>query len=150
MKTFLASWVCAGLLLAAAHAADDDYVPGPDSRPQPGVPAGELLKFTFDHSKIYPGTSRTYWIYVPAQYRPETPACLFVAQDGVVWNANVVFDNLIAKKQMPVTIGVFVQPGLVKAAAPTRRATAPTEALNTIRSEIPMSASCWRSSCPTP
>jgi gluconolactonase len=118
MKTLLAAWLCAGLLLATARAADDDYVPGPDSRPQAGVPQGELLKFTFDHSKIFPGTTRTYWIYVPAQYRPETPACLFVDQDGVQFNANVVFDNLIAKKEMPVTIGVFVQPGIVKSAAP--------------------------------
>ena len=120
MKTLLASWICAGLLLAAARAADSDYVPGPDSRPQPGVPKGELLQYTFDHSKLYPGTTRSYWIYVPAQYRPDTPACLFVGQDGVQWNANVVFDNLIARREMPVTIGVFVQPGVVKGSGPVR------------------------------
>ena len=119
MKLNLAIALCASLLWApAARAADADYKPGPDSFPQPGVPQGELLKFTFDHSRIFPGTVRTYWIYVPAQYRPETPACLFVDQDGVEWKAPVVFDNLIARKEMPVTIGVFVQPGIVKSPAP--------------------------------
>jgi len=105
-------------LVYSEPSADDDYVPGAESSPEPAVPTGEVLKFTFDHSKIYPGTTRTYWIYVPAQYRPEKPACLFVDQDGIQWNANVVFDNLIARKQMPITIGVFVQPGIVKSANP--------------------------------
>jgi len=113
MKKHVALWLCASLLLSTAARAIDDYQPGPDSKPQDGVPRGEVLKFTFDHSKIFPGTTRSYWIYIPAEYRPETPACLFVDQDGVQWNAPVVFDNLIARKEMPVTIGVFVQPGVV-------------------------------------
>lgn len=81
-----------------------------------GIPKGEVLKFTFDSSKIFPGTSREYWIYIPAQYRPENPACLYVNQDGIQWNAPTVFDNLINSKEMPVTIGVFIMPGVVKAA----------------------------------
>ena len=48
--------------------AADDYVPGPDSKPQDGVPKGEVLKFTFENSKIFPGTTRDYWVYVPRQY----------------------------------------------------------------------------------
>lgn len=80
---------------------------------QPGVPKGEVLKFTFDHSSIFPGTWREYWIYIPAQYRPDKPACIYVNQDGIQWNAPTVFDNLIYKKEMPVTIGVFVSPGRV-------------------------------------
>jgi len=80
---------------------------------QPGVPKGEVLKFTFDHSAIFPGTWREYWIYIPAQYRPDKPACVYVNQDGIQWNAPTVFDNLIYKKEMPVTIGVFVTPGRV-------------------------------------
>lgn len=79
----------------------------------PGVPKGEVLKFTFDHSTIFPGTWREYWIYVPAQYRPDQPACVYVNQDGIQWNAPTVFDNLIYRKEMPVTIGVFVTPGRV-------------------------------------
>ncbi len=102
------------LTFAAAHAAG--YPPGPDSRPQPGVPKGEVLHFTFDHSKIFPGTFRDYWVYVPAQYQPGRTTCLYVNQDGLQWNAPTVFDNLIDKKEMPVTIGVFVMHGRVRAA----------------------------------
>lgn len=112
-RVFVVSMVCA-LAVAAAPAADD-YKPGPDSRPQPGVPKGEVLKFTFESSKIFPGTTRDYWVYVPAQYDPAKPACVYVGQDGVQYNAPVVFDNLIAKKQMPVTLGVFIMHGRVKA-----------------------------------
>ncbi|MBI3851762.1 MAG: SMP-30/gluconolactonase/LRE family protein [Verrucomicrobia bacterium] len=95
--------------------AADDYQPGPDSKEQPGVPKGEVTKFTFEHSKIFPGAVRDYWIYVPKQYDPATPACVYVNQDGVQYNAPVVFDNLIHKKEMPVTIGVFIMHGRVKA-----------------------------------
>ena len=93
----------------------DDYAPGPDSRPRPGVPRGEILKRTLTASTIFPGTQRDYWIYVPAQYRPERPACLYVGQDGIRFEAPAVFDNLIQGKEMPVTIGVFVAPGKVPA-----------------------------------
>jgi len=103
-------------LTIVARAAAADYEPGPDSKPQPGVPKGEVLKFSFEQSKIFPGTYRDYWVYVPAQYTPDKPACLYVNQDGVQWQAPTVFDNLIAKKEMPVTIGVFVMHGRVKAA----------------------------------
>src|SRR5215813_5389720 len=103
---------CVGL---AAFAQTPDPTPGPDSKPQPSVPKGELLKFTFDKSKIFPGTTRDYWIYIPIQYKPDHPACVFVMQDGVRWEAPIVFDNLIHKKEMPITIGVFISPGVVKA-----------------------------------
>src|ERR1051325_1459603 len=99
------------------HAADD-YKPGPDSQPQPGVPKGELLKGTFDQSKIFPGTVRDYTVYVPKQYDPAKPACVYVNQDGVQYQAPVVFDNLIHRKEIPVLIGIFVSHGKVKAANP--------------------------------
>lgn len=82
----------------------------------PGVPRGEVLKFTHQHSVIFPGTWREYWVYIPAQYRPEQPACIYVNQDGIQWKAPTVFDNLIYRKEMPVTIGIFVSPGRVPAA----------------------------------
>jgi len=81
-----------------------------------GVPKGELIKCSFDHSTIFPGTHRDYWIYIPAQYRPDHPACVYVNQDGIQWKAPTVFDNLINSGEMPVTIGVFVTPGRVMAA----------------------------------
>jgi sugar lactone lactonase YvrE/enterochelin esterase-like enzyme len=102
--------------LAAGARPGQEPRPGPDSMVQPGVPKGEVLHFIFDRSKIFPGTTRDYWIYVPAQYTPDKPACLYVNQDGVQWQAPTVFDNLIQKKEMPVTIGVFVMHGRVKAA----------------------------------
>jgi hypothetical protein len=97
------------------NAATDEYPPHRDSVVQPGVPKGELIKFEFAGSKIFPGTTREVTVYVPKQYDGSKPACVYVNQDGVQWNAPVVFDNLIAKGEIPVTIGVFVRPGVVKA-----------------------------------
>jgi sugar lactone lactonase YvrE/enterochelin esterase-like enzyme len=95
--------------------AADEYPPHPDSQANPAVPKGELIKFAFESSKIFPGTTRDVTVYVPKQYDAAKPACVYVNQDGVQWNAPVVFDNLIAKGDMPVTIGVFVMHGRVKA-----------------------------------
>lgn len=78
------------------------------------VTEGEIIKRSFNESKIYPMTTRDYWIYVPAAYDASKPACLFVCLDGITYNAPTVFDNLIASGQMPVTIGVFVNPGVVR------------------------------------
>jgi gluconolactonase len=102
------------LLLGVSAQTTNNYQPGPDSKPQPGVPKGEVLKLSFDKSKIFPDTTRDYWVYVPAQYKPDKPACVFVMQDGIRWEAPTVFDNLINKKEIPITIGVFVSPGVVK------------------------------------
>ena len=96
----------------------DAYVPGPDSIVQPGVPQGELIQFDFSDSKIFPGTTRHVTVYVPKSYDPGTPACLYVDQDGVQWNGPVVLDNLIARKELPVIIGVFVTPGVAMASNP--------------------------------
>ncbi|MBL7818377.1 MAG: SMP-30/gluconolactonase/LRE family protein [Saprospiraceae bacterium] len=82
---------------------------------QMGIPKGEIFKFTFDNSKIFPGTWREITVYVPPQYRGDKPACVYVNQDGVQWKAPTVFDNLIHRKEMPITIGVFITPGRVRA-----------------------------------
>ncbi|RLS54109.1 MAG: gluconolactonase [Planctomycetota bacterium] len=79
------------------------------------IPKGEVSKYTFSQSKIFPGTIRDYWVYIPRQYDPQTPACVYVNQDGVQYNAPQVFDELIAKGEMPVTIGIFVMHGRVPA-----------------------------------
>lgn len=110
---FLTAALAVGVSLPVA--AQTKYPLTADSRPQPGVPKGEVLHFTLEKSWIFPGTFRDYWVYVPAQYTPEKPACVYVNQDGIGWNAPVVFDNLIAKGEMPVTIGVFVNHGRVRA-----------------------------------
>ena len=98
-----------------AQTNSESYPADSASLEHPGVPKGEVLKFTYEQSKIYPGTWREYWVYVPAQYKGDQPACVYVNQDGIQWNAPIVFDNLIYRKEMPVTIGVFVSPGRVPA-----------------------------------
>ncbi len=98
--------------------AADDYVLGPDSMAKAGVPQGKVTQFSFNESKVYPGTSRDCWVYIPAQYEKSKPAALMVFQDGrgyVTTNGQqrvpIVFDNLIAAGEMPVTIALFVNPG---------------------------------------
>jgi predicted alpha/beta superfamily hydrolase len=96
----------------------DSYVPGPDSLPQAGVPKGELIKFDFAQSKVFPGTNRHVAVYVPRQYDPAKPACVYVDQDGIQFNAPTVLDNLIACGELPVIIGVFVTPGIAESPDP--------------------------------
>ena len=74
---------------------------------------GEVLKFNLNDSQIYPGTEREILVYVPQQYKSNKPACLLVCMDGILYDATTVMDNLIASGEMPVTIGVFVNPGVV-------------------------------------
>ncbi len=91
---------------------------GPLSYLQPGVPSGTLSEKIEHRSKIYDGMKSEYWIYVPAQYDPKTPAALMVFQDGGGYihrdgnNPTLnVLDNLIAQKKIPVMIAVFINPG---------------------------------------
>lgn len=128
MRTLIV-FVLASCLLGSAHAIDD-YKLGPDSMKQPGVPEGKVTKHTW-HSKIFPGTVREYWIYVPAQYDGATPACLMVFQDGGTYVGDkgsfrvpVVFDNLIHKKELPVMIGLFISPGVVPGSGKDKKARA--------------------------
>ncbi len=96
----------------------EDYTLGPDSLPQEGVPQGTVTQHTLNDSTVYPGTTRDYWVYVPAQYDATSPACVMVFQDGG-WYVSLerdfrvptVFDNLIQQGKMPVTIGIFINPG---------------------------------------
>jgi enterochelin esterase family protein len=101
--------------------AAEDYQFGPDSMEQPDVPRGEVKKYSWT-SEVFPGTVRDYWVYVPKQYDPKKPACVMVFQDGGGYvdakrdfRAPIVFDNLIHKEEMPVTIGIFINPGTIPA-----------------------------------
>ncbi len=98
--------------------AADDYTVGPDAFPQPGVPVGVVTRHSWNDSKLFPGTQRDYWVYVPAQYDGTRPAAVMVFQDGEgcvnpkgTIRVPTVFDNLIHRKEMPVTIGIFINPG---------------------------------------
>ena len=108
------------LLVASLPCAAEDYKLGPDSLVQSGVPQGSVVKSTWTSKRVFPGTVRDQWIYVPAQYDGKQPACLMVFQDGGSYvNARgqfrvpTVFDNLIHRGDMPVTIGVFLNPGVI-------------------------------------
>src|SRR5580765_5209077 len=91
---------------------------GPDSMPQEGVPKGEIRGPFVIQSNVYPGTQHTYWVYVPAQYDPAVPASLMVFQDGQAFKdekgdlrTQNVMDNLIYRREIPVMLGVFINPG---------------------------------------
>jgi enterochelin esterase-like enzyme len=106
------------LCLAPGVRGADDYTLGPDSKPQEGVPKGRVEGPFIWKSQVFANTFRRYWIYVPAQYDPAKPAALMVFQDGhkyvhteEEYRVPVVFDNLIHKREMPVTIGLFINPG---------------------------------------
>ncbi len=110
-----ALFLAAAAVLAAAPLVAVDYPITEDSKPHEGVPKGEKLSLVFNASKIFPGTTRNVTVYVPRQYDPAKPACVWVNQDGMQHKADVVFDNLIAKGEMPVTIYIAASPGVVKA-----------------------------------
>ena len=111
-------------VLAGLAEAGEDYPLGPDSQRQPGVPQGTVTHYTWT-SKVFPGTVRDYWVYVPAQYLAEKPACVMVFEDGKGYISEdgraripIVFDNLIAKHDMPVTIAILIDPGVLNALRP--------------------------------
>ena len=97
---------------------NSQYRLGPDSMPQEGVPKGEIRGPFVLPSNAYPGTQHTYWVYVPAQYDPAVPAALMVFQDGHAFKAEEgdiraqnVLDNLIYRREIPVMLAVFINPG---------------------------------------
>ena len=124
----------ATIAFSALRAApqDDQYVLGPDSLPKDGVPHGKVVPMPPWQSKIFAGTTRDWWLYVPAQYDGSKPACVMIFQDGGKgndkdpkfagpMNAVFAFDNLIHAKQMPVTIGIFISPGQFLPADPKEK-----------------------------
>jgi enterochelin esterase family protein len=95
------------------------YHYGPESQRQAGVPQGSVTHFQHV-SAVFPAARRDYWVYVPQQYDPSTPAAVMVFQDGHTYvgeegefRVPVVFDNLIHAGAMPVTVGIFINPGQV-------------------------------------
>ncbi len=104
--------------LQKAPNPDSQYRIGPDSFTHEGVPKGEIRGPFVIKSDVYPGTQHTYWVYVPAQYDPKVPAALMVYQDGQAFKdengemrAQNVMDNLIYRREIPVMLGVFINPG---------------------------------------
>ena len=122
VPALLVVWVTTGFTQS------DRYELTPDSFPQDGVPSGQLIEATYvcpGTSPFYPGTERSYWVYIPAQYQPTAKAALMVFNDGGGYasptghtRVPAVFDNLIHRGEMPVTVGVFLNPGRVPPARP--------------------------------
>jgi enterochelin esterase-like enzyme len=97
---------------------DSQYRLGPDTLAQEGVPKGEIKGPFVIKSDAYPGTQHTYWVYVPAQYDAKLPTALMIFQDGQAFKqengdirAQNVMDNLIYRREIPVMLGVFINPG---------------------------------------
>ena len=120
MKSLLSSF-CIFVLLVSLVSAQQNarrYPLGPDSQRQASVPVGTVSHHELLECKTFPGTLRRFYVYVPKQYDAKKPAALMVFQDGHAYikedgdyRVPIVFDNLIHRQEMPVTIGVFVDPG---------------------------------------
>ncbi len=92
----------------------------PDSYPIPGVPRGKLSEMKTLASKIYPGMTANYWVYVNPGADTTRGAPLMVWQDGetIVGNQDllrlrlqIVSDNLVTKKLIPPMVHVLISPG---------------------------------------
>lgn len=106
----------------ASNDVGTGYVRHPEASPQAGVPRGEFLRFRWT-SSVFDGVQRDVWLYVPAQARPDVPVNLLVCNDGARYfgqevNATYVLDNLIYHGDIPVTAGLFVNPGETGPGAP--------------------------------
>lgn len=80
------------------------------------IPEGNIEKFDFNQSKIFPGTVREVTVYIPRQINPSIPVCVYVQQDGfnTGQHLNNMLDTLIHNKEIPVTVAIFVKPGFLR------------------------------------
>ena len=105
------------VLAQATLPTEQKYELGPDSKPVAGVPEGKVTRHSWT-SKIFDATVRDYYVYVPAKYDPAQPTAVMVFQDGHAYvnpkgeyRVPVVFDNLMARGELPPIIGIFIDPG---------------------------------------
>jgi enterochelin esterase-like enzyme len=98
--------------------AAGEFKAAPDHEERADVPHGTVTAMPAWESQVFEGTTRDWWVYVPAQYKPGQPAAVMVFQDGHDyvnvkghWRVPIVFDNLIARGEMPPTIAIFLNPG---------------------------------------
>ena len=100
----------AGSSVVEAKADDSPKYEPPAIKPEDILP-GATKQFTFSQSKIFPGTVREVTVFIPAQYDVAKPACVYVKTDGFNPREKTLMETMIATKEMPVTVGVFVRPG---------------------------------------
>lgn len=105
------------ICFAEISTAQESYPTPPEAKRVEGVPQGKVTKFVHE-SKVFEGTKRDISVYVPAQADGKLPAAVMVFQDGHTYlkeggdfSATIVMDNLIHKGEMPITIGIFIDPG---------------------------------------
>jgi len=117
------------LFTSALCARADDYTLGPDSQEQAGVPKGTVQEFPWKESKVYPGTERQCWIYLPPGHDASKEYPLIVFQDGGgavnpkgQFRVPIVLDNLAHKGEIPPMVALFINPGTVPGAAPGAKA----------------------------
>src|SRR5258706_2783707 len=120
MRTLTAAGLLAIAVAALLAQSLLDYSLGPDSQPQPDVPKGTLTRHVLAPGKFYPGTPHNYQLYVPAQYDSGRPIASMIFLDGSGYAGNnvrvpVVLDNLIAKRDVPPMVAIFVDPGVMPA-----------------------------------
>ncbi len=118
VAVFVAVFVLLGGERLDAAGEDNYYKLGPDSLEQEGVPRGKLTGPHTLPCEVFPGTQHTYWVYVPAQYDAAKPAALMIFNDGQAFKnpegdvrATNVIDNLTYRREIPVMITVFINPG---------------------------------------
>jgi sugar lactone lactonase YvrE/enterochelin esterase-like enzyme len=112
-------WAVLFTVFAAVLVRADDPVPANGATQETAAaPArGKIVEGVYAQSKIFPGTTRRYSVYIPEEYDPSKPACVYVGQDGLDRRFTTAMDQLIAQKLMPVTVGIFIQPGTLPAPA---------------------------------
>ncbi len=141
-------WFVAALVLQFSattqflNAQEENYEVPPEARVQEGVPQGKVEgPFTFRNSRIFPGTVREYWVYVPAKYDPAKPPCLMIVQDGIGrandWKLTTVLDNMIHSGEIPAQLAIYVNHGVVTTDNPMRSRDS-IEVLSTMDWEIVM------------
>src|SRR5438552_7726728 len=120
MRTLTGAGLLAIAVAALLAQAPLDYSLGPDSQPQPDAPKGTLTRHVLRPGKFFPGTPHNYQVYVPAQYDAARPIAFMIFLDGSGYAGNnvrvpVVLDNLIAKRDVPSMIAIFIDPGIMPA-----------------------------------
>ena len=117
MRTVFFGGLICGVFSQTVSAAAQDHLPA-EARYLDGVPKGSVTEYVWNNSEVFHGTWRQYWVYVPAQYDPDRETAVMVFQDGKRFldprgnfHVPAVFDNLIHRGEMPVTIGIFINPG---------------------------------------
>ena len=109
LQWFIKPLAGTGVAAAPAAGATKEYEP-PAIKPE-DIRPGVTKQFKFTQSKIFPGTMRDVTVFIPAQYDGKTPACVYVRTDGFRPSEKTLLETVIATKEMPVTVGVFVKPG---------------------------------------